>query len=553
MELRKRQTPLLTGDMFDEFPDESDWDAIVIGAGPNGLMTGAYLASAGAKVIVVERRYEVGGGLATEEILFPCYYSNMHAIYHMMVDYMPVIQDFNLDKHALVWIKPNLQTAMVFEDGSSLLLTRMVEDTADSIHKYSHKDAVAFGKLMRTWRRMVSEIVGPATYLPPTPPVDLVIAMQRTEIGRELLELNERSPLQIITDAFENDRVRALMLYVACMWGLDPNETGIGLFVPLLLERGMNKCYCYGGSHKFAGALSREIIRAGGTIIEAAEVTKINMQNGRVAGVELMEGRTLRSKVVISSLDPHTTFFDLVGKENLPTTLRETVENWKYDKWSLYTLHVVSKEQPKYKCDDPWVNETFMTIFGFESTDEVVSHWSNVMAGKVGSDFGGHATCESFWDPHLVRMPGGHVSFFQTHAPYEIEGGWDKRSKELEEAILDKWQWAAPNMKRENIIMTNAETPVDIEIRFPNMRRGAIKHGDYTPMQLSYNRPNTECSTSKTPIEGLYLSGASTYPGGTVTGGPGYVAANKVAEDMGLKKWWKPTPPMEKYIKTYME
>jgi phytoene dehydrogenase-like protein len=315
----------------------------------------------------------------------------------------------------------------------------------------------------------------------------------------------------------------------------------------------MNKCYCYGGSHKFAGALAREIVRAEGTILEASEVTRINMQNGNVAGVELMEGRTLNSKVVISSLDPHTTFFDLVGKESLPTTLKETVENWKYDKWSYYTLHLVAKEQPKYQCDDPWVNESFMTIFGFDSTDQVVAHWNNVMAGKVDGDFGGHSTCESFWDPHLVRMPGGEVSFFQMHAPYDIEGGWEKRNKELEEAILDKWQKAAPNMKRENIIMTSPETPVDIEIRFPNMRRGAIKHGDYTPMQLGYNRPNIECSSSKTPIGGLYLCGASTYPGGMVTGGPGYVAANKVAEDMGLKKWWKPTPAMEKYIKTYME
>jgi phytoene dehydrogenase-like protein len=544
---------MLTGDMFDEFPDESDWDAIIIGGGPNGLMTGAYLAKAGAKVAVVERRYEVGGGLATEEILFPCYYSNMHAIYHMMVDYMPVMQDFNLDKHALIWIKPNLQTSMVFGDGSSLQLTRMVEDTVDSILKVSHKDAVAFGKLMRTWSRMVSEIVGPATYLPPAPSLDLIVAMQRTEVGRELLELNECSPLEIMTDHFENDRVRALMLYTACMWGLDPRETGTGLFVPLLLERGMNKCYCYGGSHKFAGALAREIVRAEGTILEASEVTKINMQNGNVAGVELMEGRTLNSKVVISSLDPHTTFFDLVGKESLPTTLKENVENWKYDKWSYYTLHLVAKEQPKYQCDDPWVNESFMTIFGFDSTDQVVAHWNNVMAGKVDGDFGGHSTCESFWDPHLVRMPGGEVSFFQMHAPYDIEGGWEKRNKELEEAILDKWQKAAPNMKRENIIMTSPETPVDIEIRFPNMRRGAIKHGDYTPMQLGYNRPNIECSSSKTPIGGLYLCGASTYPGGMVTGGPGYVAANKVAEDMGLKKWWKPTPAMEKYIKTYME
>ena len=543
----------LIGKVFDEFPTESDWDVVVIGGGPNGLMTGAYLASAGAKVAVVERRYEVGGGLATEEILFPCYYSNMHAIYHMMVDYMPVIQDFNLDRHAITWIKPNLQTAMVFEDGNSLLLTRMLEDTVDSMHKFSHKDAVAYGRLMRTWKRMVAEIVGPATYLPPMPSLDMIVAMQRTEIGRELLELNELSPLEIMNDHFENDRIKAILLYTACMWGLDPNETGIGLFVPLLLDRGMNKCYCYGGSHKFAGALAREIVRNGGLILEASEVTKINMQNGNVTGVELMEGRTLNSKVVVSSLDPHTTFFDLVGKEKLPATLSDTIENWKYDKWSYYTLHVVAKEQPSYKCDDPWVNETFMTVFGFEGTDQVVSHWNNVMAGKIGSDFGGHSTCESFWDPHLVRMPGGNVSFFQVHAPYDIEGGWETKKKELEEAILDKWQKAAPNMKRENIMMSTAETPVDIEIRFPNMRRGAIKHGDYTPMQLGFNRPNTECSTSKTPVEGLYLCGASTYPGGMVTGGPGYVAADKVAEDMGLKKWWKPTPAMEKYIKTYME
>jgi phytoene dehydrogenase-like protein len=540
--------------MFPEFPNESEWDVIIIGAGPNGLIAGAYLAKAGVKVAVVERRYEVGGGLATEEILFPCYYSNMHAVYHMMVDYMPAIKDFNLDRHALVWIKPNAQTGMVFEDGSSLLLARMIEDTKDSISKFSLKDAVTFGKLMRTWRRVVDEVVAPPTYLPPTPPLELTVAMQRTDIGREVMELSERTPLDIITDVFENDRVRAIMLYTACMWGLDPRDTGIGsTLVPLLLDRGMNKYYCYGGSHKFAGALAREIVANGGMILDAAEVNKIIMENGHVAGVETLEGRTLRAKVIMSSLDPHTTFFDLVGKENLPTTLKETVENWKYDKWSYYTLHVVSKEQPKYKCDDPWINESFMTIFGFESTDQVLAHWDNVMAGKVGDNFGGHATCESFFDPHLVRRPGGHVSFFQMHAPYEIEGGWDKRSKELEEAVLAKWQRVAPNMKRENIIMTNPETPVDIEIRFPNMRRGAIKHGDYITLQLGYFRPNTECSTSKTPIEGLYLCGASTHSGGMVTGGPGYVAVNKVAEDMGITKWWKPTPEMERYIKTYME
>ena len=539
---------------FSEFPAESDWDAVIIGAGPNGLMTAAYLARAGLKVALVERRYEVGGGLATEEILFPGYYSNIHAIYHLMVDYMPVVKDFELDRHGLVWIKPNLQTAMVFEDGGSLLLTRMIEDTADSFHKFSHKDAVAFGKLMRTWRRIVSEILAPATYIPAMSPIDISVAMQRTDIGNEMLELVEQSPLEVINKNFENDRIRALLLYVSCMWGLDPRETGIGFYVPLLLDRGMNKCYLHGGSHKLAGALAREIVRAGGTILESSDVTRINMNNGHVSGIELMEGRTLNSEVVISSLDPHTTFLDLLGAEHMPADLKDQVEGWKLDKWSFNTLHVASKEQPKYACDDPWVNDAFMTVFGIESMDQLLAHWDNVVAGNIDDNFGGHATCESYFDPHLVHSPyGGYVSFFQMHAPYDIEGGWDKRGPELEEAILAKWQKAAPNMTRDNIIMTSQETPVGIELRLPNMRRGAIKHGDYRPIQLGCFRPNQDCCDTKTPVEGLYTCGASNYPGGLVLGGPGYLGANKVAEDLGVTKWWKPTPAMERYIKTYLE
>jgi phytoene dehydrogenase-like protein len=544
----------LIGKVFDEFPDETDWDVVIIGGGPNGLIAGAYLSKAGLKVAVVERRYEIGGGLATEEVMFPGYYSNMHAVYHLLVDLMPALRDFDLDRHALMWTRPNAQAGMVFEDGTSLLLARMVEDTKDSISKLSTRDAISFGKLMRSWRRIVSEIIGPATFVPPMPPLDLIMGMQRTRTGNEMLELVERSPLDIITDSFENERVRALMLYLCCMWGLDPRETGIGMFVPLYIDRAMNKCYCVGGSHKLAGALAREILGSGGTILDAAEVTKVIMQNGRASGVEIAEGRSLRSKAVMSTLDPQTTFFDLVGAEHLPPVLKESIEGWKLDKWSFNTLHVASKEPPRYACDDPWVNEAFMVILGVESPDQLLAHWDNVVAGKVDGTFGGHATCESLFDPHLVRSPwGGHVSFFQMHAPYDIEGGWEKRGEELEEAILAKWRKAAPNMTRESIIATSQETPEGIEIRFPNMRRGAIKHGDYTPMQLGSFRPNQECSDTRTPIEGLYTCGASTYPGGLVLGGPGYLGANRVAEDLGVAKWWKPTVEMERYIKTYVE
>jgi phytoene dehydrogenase-like protein len=540
-------------ELLKEFPKQSEWDAVIIGAGHNGLIAAAYLARAGMKVALVERRYEVGGGMATEEILFPGYYTNLHAVYHMMVDYLPVFEDFNLDRHSLIFTKPNAQTAMVFPDGTSLLLSRMLEDTRDSIAKFSLKDADTFGNVMLKWRKMVAEILAPATYCPPEAPVDLAVAMERSEIGRQVVELGERSPLDVINELFENDRVRTMMTYVSCMWGLDPRESGVGYFVPLLFDRGMNKHYCYGGSHKFAGALVREVIQAGGVVLENSAATKIVMSNGRATGVETEDGLTLDSKVVLSSLDPHSTFFDLVGRDNLPEDLTTTVDGWEWDKWSFYTLHVVSEEPPRYECDDPWVNDAFMTIFGFDSSDELLAHWDSVMAGKVSDGFGGHATCESTFDPHLNRVPDKSISFFQMHAPYDIEGGWEKRGKELEEAALAKWRAVAPNLTQDKIVMTHFETPVDIETRLPNMRRGSIKHGDYNPLQLGFQRPNMDCSSSSTPIEGLYVCGASTHPGALITGGPGYLAANRVAEDVGLTKWWTPPAYLQRYIETYLQ
>lgn len=555
MELKKHEQPLLIGGTFDEFPRESTWDVIVIGGGPNGLMTAAYLAKAGLKVVVIERRYEIGGGLATEEILWPCYYSNEHVIYHMMVDYMPVIKDFDLDMYGMSWVKPNMQTGIVFEDGGSLLVTRMIEDTRDSFIRYSHKDAVNFGKVMRSWRRMVDELIAPMTYIPAFSTMDLMMLLEKTDIGKELSEIAEMSPLEIITGNFENDKIRTLLLYMSCMWGIDPNETGTGLFVPLLLCRGMNKCYCYGGSHKLAASMAREIVRAGGMIVDMCEVSNIIIENGKAVGVETLEGRTFKAKAIVSTLDPQTTFLDMVGGENLPGNLKEATEGWIYDKWSFYTLHLATQEQPLYKAEEPWVNESFMTIFGLESMDQLLEHWKNVIAGNLDTKImGGHATCESFWDPHLVHAPwGGEVSFFQMHAPYDIEGGWDERGPEVKEAVLDKWQKAAPNFTRDKILNVNAETPIDIEIRFPNMRRGGIKHGDYRPTQLASMRPNVDCSNHRTPIEGLYVGGVSSYPGGLVLGGSGYLAADRVVEDLGANKWWKPTKEMDKFTKTYLE
>jgi phytoene dehydrogenase-like protein len=256
----------------------------------------------------------------------------------------------------------------------------------------------------------------------------------------------------------------------------------------------------------------------------------------------------------MSTLDPQTTFVDLVGEAHLPGSLKSLVEGWAWDKWSFNTLHVAANEPPKYATDDPWIDQSFATVVGIESVDQLLAHWDAVVAGKIALDaFGGHSTCESLLDPTLSDRPGKYVSMFQIHAPYDLEGGWMSRREEIKAAMLAKWRKAAPNLTPDNIIATSMEDPEEIEIRFPQMRRGSIKHGDYSPLQMGCFRPSQECSGTSTPIEGLYVCGVSTYPGGLVLGGPGYLGANKVAEDLGVQKWWKPTPEMDRYIKTYLE
>ncbi len=535
--------------ILDEFPMTSTYDVAVIGAGPNGLMAAAYLARAGLNTVVVERRQEIGGGLSTEECLFPGYYTNPHAFYHMMVDYMPVLRDFDLTGHGLYFVKPNAQCGALFSDGSSLLLCNQIEDTKDSIAKFSQADALGFGRIMRTWRKLVAEVVAPGTYVPALSPLDMIERFEATSMGREVLRLSEMSPVEIVEEVFGDDRVRALMLYVACMWGLDPHESGLGFMVPLMIDRAMNKAQCYGGSHKLAGSLSREILRAGGTVIDNAEVVRILVEGGRARGVELFDGRVIEARAVLSSLPPPLTFGRLMDAGEVPGEMAEVAESWDWDKWSFFTVSAVTEVAPHYECDDPWVDDALMVVMGFDSTNDVLAHFAAAINGELPERVGGHATVETRYDPTLARVPGHQVSFFQTHAPYAPEGGWDSQAPELANRLCGLWARHCPSLATQGIVMRSIETPVDIERRVSSMVRGSIKHGDYHPLQMGVFRPHDSCTAGRSPVGGLYLCGASSYPGGLVIGGPGYIAAASVVEDLDGDRWWE----LPAYVKRYAE
>lgn len=536
------------GELLEEFPNEFETDCVVIGGGPNGLIAGAYLSKCRLRVVLCERRYEIGGGLATEEILFPSNYSNVHAVYHMMVDYMPPIRDFNLEEYMLYWIQPNIQTSIIFKDGTSLILGKMLQDSKDSVSKFSVREGEKFEKTMRKWRRFVDEILAPATYYPPLPPADFVECLEKTQIGREFLAIAEKSPLEIIEQEFSEDKLKALLLYKIGMWGVDLEESGMGFMVPLLVVRGSNMYYCYGGSHRFASALAKVISSSGGIILDNAEVERILVEGKKAVGVELRDGRKIFAKAILSSLPAPTTFFELIGQENLPKDIREEIlplKDWKWDKWSFFTTHAVLPRPPEYNADDIWTNQSFMQIIGFDKSEDVIDFFANLREGKI-SKVGGHITCQTIFDDTLSRE-GKHIAFFQMCVPYYEN--WYERKEAFEKDVIKVWK----EYSDVEPIFIRSETPLDIQRRLKSMVRGSIKHGDYTPLQMGYFRPLESCSSSRTPVQGLYLCGAGTYPGGLIIGGPGYICANIVADDMGIKKWWSYPKIIERYIKEYIE
>jgi len=525
--------------------DDTHFDGIIIGAGHNGLITAAYLAKAGLRVAVFDRRPDVGGAFTTVELSAPGFKFNTHALYCKLHD-GPVHSDLELERYGVTYLFPNPKKAYVRHD-SYFIYYQDVERTYNSIKRISLKDAETFKKVARQWQQWYLDFILPELYSTPRPPEELAAEIAKKPGGREYLDVVQNlSPVQYAKELFESEFCRLSIFRGTVSAEYDPTTKGIPalVFATIINWFAGRTAMVRGGTRHIPQALERIIKEHGGTIFTGQPVTRILVEDGVAKGIALADGREIRAKrFVASSIDPVHTFMFMVGDDHLTPEVRARLAAYKFSESSLFRVHLALKERPVFGVSrlEPAVNEAWMYTIGFESSEDFVKMATQARAGLVPDIAGTTGAVITTADPSQAP-PGQHVAYVGISVAFELANGgaakWVDVAEETSLKLLEKFREYAPNMTPDKIAGRFAYTPKDIEEYLPNMINGDICHGKMCPEQLGYNRPWPGMSQYRTFIDRLYLCGASTHPGGHATGASGYNGANAIAEGLGIAKWW---------------
>ena len=524
----------------------SAWDGLILGTGHNALILQAYLCRCGLRVLALDRAAIPGGGLTTvENPRFPGFFHNTHSFFHRAVTAMPWYRDLELRARGAEYVEPELNVAVLLPDGRALEWWLDLDRTIASFAEVSPKDAATLRRWVEEFIPIVEKIILPEVRCPPLPPERRRELLQRSALGRRLLEVSALSPLEFIEREFENDAIRAGLLFFNGMREVDLRLKGFGHSVPALLAGKHKAQICLGGSIKLAEALVADIRQHGGEVRCGVTLRAILTRQGRAVSVELDDGERIEAKgFIASNLNPQQTFLDLLDADAVPADTRKAAEGFVYNRIApLFALNLALKEPPRYAAAQkrPELNRAGMVILGLEHWRQfpelVAAHEENRIPPTIM-----WGTTPTLFDPSQAP-PGQHTTFMWEKTPYALDGdpaNWDARKSWHGRTMLDVWSRFAPNLEPGIILDAFTRSPLDTERTLPNMRGGDLLVGSYANGQVGYNRPFAGAGCYRTPVPGLYLCGGSTHPGGNVTGLCGYNAARVIAADLGLRVWWNP-------------
>jgi phytoene dehydrogenase-like protein len=525
----------------------TDYDAIILGAGHNGLILQAYLGKAGMKTLAVERRAVAGGGLSTiEDPRHGGFFHNTHAFFLRAITAMPWYADLALERHGAQLIEPELNVALITGDGRALEWWTDIGKTIDSFAAFSSRDAATLRRWHDEFVPIVAQMLAPEARSPPLPPEERRALLSRTSAGRRLLAVSALSPLEFVEQEFEHPTIKAGLLFFNGLREVDLRLRGFGHHIAALLASPAKAQMARGGSAALARALEAAVREVGGEIRLNTEPKRIVVEGGRAIGIETRDGELIRARhLVASSLNPHQTFVNLIDEALLPRELRERAQRFRYNLLApLFALHLDLSEPPRYRAsaDHPELARAFMVILGLDHVEkfgDIVRHHE---AGTIPPTVMWGA-CPTLFD--ASQAPAGrHTAFMWEKLPYRVHGdaaNWDRLREEHARTMLKLWQAHAPNLA-DAILGSFARTPLDTERDLPNMREGDLLVGAFANDQVGYHRPFLGAGAYRTHLGGLYLCGASSHPGGNITGLPAYNAAQVILADLGLAADWMPSP-----------
>ena len=501
-----------------------EYDALVIGAGHNGLTLAAYLQRSGLSTLVIDSSRQCGGMSRTEEPDLPGFCHNPHANFLNYADIMPMVDDLSLRARGLRTLVPPVQHGIAFSDGRpGIVLYRpdLSERTRAAIGVYADADADVFVNLQRR-AQALTPTLRRVIYAPPSRSslAELLEAITAAYHDLGVLDgLGQRSARSLIDALFSTPELRALMYLLTVEFGVTLDQAGTDVpllgFVLWMIGR---RALPIGGMQAVPGALAAAVSAAGGRLALGRGVADILVADGRAHGVRLTDGEVVGARrVVASTAGLGRTLLELTPPEALTSSARDRTRASSHQLGSTITSqHFSLRTAPRYLSSraQPDLDRSAHTFIGFESPQDVLEQETAIATGQLPAP-GGSVHVNTLFD--VSQAPPGMTSA-GVNTPFPALDSLNAADRQAiretyDDALLARWATCAPNMTRDNVLADHF-SPFVAHDRQISLTYGAEQY--------------------RTEVSGLYVCGASTFPGGGVHGACGYNAYSVMAEDLGL-------------------
>jgi len=524
-----------------------DYDVLFVGAGHNALVCAGYLAQAGYRVALLERRPVVGGAVVTEEVI-PGYRFDLGGSAHILIHHTPIVRDLGLASYGLDYIDLDPLFFAPFLDGSHLFIWQDLDRTCESLAAVSPADAEAYRRFIATWQPVAAAMV--EAFLHPPTPLNLARYLAfGSGLGpgwAEHLSDILHGYGQVLRQSFTSPKVQAVLGWMAAQSGPPPSEpfsAPLALWHPMYHVSGIKRPR--GGSGMLTQALARMVQAHGGEIYTSAGVRRILLQGGRAAGAETESGARVTARAVVASPNVHLTLA-LLPQEAVPCRGWRLLSRARIGNGLGMMVRYAMRALPDYTAlpapsgGRPGPQHVALQ-FICPDLDYLQRAYADYLAGHPSQQPALIAMTFSAVDPSLAP-PGQHVLFlWGQYYPYELSSGesWDDIGGREADRMLATLARYAPNVA-EAVVGRLVETPLYLE-RTLSLLRGNVMHLEMSVDQMFMLRPALTLANYRGPLPGLYLTGASTHPGGGIMGAAGRNAAAVLLHDLSRRRWafWK--------------